>query len=86
MSVRDINATEHTVTARCSRRCEGYRCGQWVKAGEDYVRLVAFPGHDALGYSEGRPWVMRICVACWREYDPERAMPPRRRRRAARCP
>lgn len=71
----DINATEHSVTARADRRCDGYRCGRKVRRGEQYIRLVAFPAHDANGGTT--PWVLRICVECWREYDAERAMPPR---------
>jgi hypothetical protein len=81
MTATDINATEHTITSRKDRRCEGYRCGRAIAGGDDYVRLVAFPGHDANG--SDRPWVMCICVSCWREYDHARPLPARRSRRTA---
>lgn len=71
----DVNATEHTVTARLGFTCHGYRCHEIVRKGEEYVRLVAFPGHDANG--SDRPWVLRICVACYREHDSTTPLPKR---------
>lgn len=76
MSDRDVNATEHTVTARKLHPCGGYRCTSTIRPGENYVRLVAFPGHDANGSTT--PWVLNVCVSCWREHDPAKPMPPRK--------
>lgn len=76
MVSREVNATEHTVTARLAFLCHGFRCHSIVRRGEDYVRLVAFPGHDANGSKQ--PWVLKLCVACWNEHDAERPLPPRR--------
>lgn len=83
MSARDVNLAEHTVTARKMRACEGHRCVRVIQPGEDYVRAVAFPGHDANG--SDRPWVMRVCLGCYFEYDQAKPMPPRRTRRQS-CP
>jgi hypothetical protein len=69
------DAAEHTVVARADRRCDGYRCHRKIKSREEYVRMVAFPNHDANGGTT--PWVLRICIDCWREHDVDRPMPPR---------
>lgn len=77
MSTREwpeINETAHLVRARKTRRCEGYRCPHQIDPGEDYVRTVCFPGHDANGGT--RPWVLHLCITCATEYD--RPLPPRR--------
>ncbi|GAB3471888.1 hypothetical protein [Actinophytocola sediminis] len=68
-------ATAHTVTARKPFTCHGYRCYHRIQPGEQYVRHVAFPGHDCNGGSS--PWVMRICADCHAPAD----MPPPMRRR-----
>lgn len=71
----DPGATARTVTARKAFDCEGYRCPLRIQVGEDYARLVAFPGHDA--NTEGtRPRVLRICQRCYTEHG--KAMPPRK--------
>lgn len=72
----EVHATEHTVTARLGFTCHGYPCTRMVRSGEDYVRLVAFPRHDANGGTT--PWVLKICVACYREHDPDAPLPPRK--------
>ena len=72
----EVNATEHTVTARLAFMCHGFQCGAMVSGGEDYVRLVAFPGHEANGGTQ--PWVLKLCVACYREYDANAPLPPRK--------
>lgn len=52
--------TEHLVTARKDHYCDDYpRCADGIKAGEPYLRCVAFPRHDANGSK--RPWVMKLC-------------------------
>lgn len=61
----EVHASEWTVTARLAFTCHGHRCTRIVASGEDYVRLVAFPGHDANGSKQ--PWVLKICAQCWRE-------------------
>lgn len=71
----EVHATEHTVTARLGFTCHGYRCHNLVSKGEDYVRLVAFPRHDANGGTT--PWVLKLCVACYCEHDPDAPLPPR---------
>lgn len=73
----EVNATEHTVTARLAFVCHGYRCSSVVRKGEEYVRLVAFPRHDANGSTV--PWVMKLCVSCYQEHDADAPLPPRKR-------
>ena len=80
MADTDINITEATITARISRACHGYRCHRAIAPGEQYVRLVAFPNADVNGGTQ--PWVMCLCVYCYREYDVDKPLPPRRHRRA----
>jgi hypothetical protein len=79
VTATDVQATEHTVTARKARQCEGWRCWVRIQPGEDYVRSVAFPGHEANGGD--RPWVMHICKGCHTQYG--REMPPRRTRKSS---
>ena len=76
--VREVNYTEATVRAGKRHRCDDfYGCvTRWIEKGDDHIRMVAFPGHDA--NSSARPWVMRICIPCWRRYDAEKPLPPRR--------
>lgn len=76
----EVNATEATVTARRAFVCHGYRCHNTVSKGEEYVRLVAFPGHDANGGTT--PWVLKLCVPCYREHDTDAPLPARRSRAA----
>lgn len=76
MSGREADYTEHLVRARKVTACHGYRCAALIRVGEDYVRAVAFPGHDANGTE--RPWVMKLCIGCATEFD--RPLPPRRTR------
>jgi hypothetical protein len=72
----EVHATEHTVTAGLAFACQGYRCHHVVRKGEDYIRMVAFPGHDANGGTT--PWVLKLCIGCYREHDPDAPLPPRR--------
>ncbi len=74
MSGREADYTEHLIRARKQHACHGYRCSTLILAGQDYVRAVAFPGHDANG--SARPWVMKLCISCATEFD--RPLPPRR--------
>lgn len=74
MSATDVNQTAHLVRTRKSFRCDGFRCATTVQKGDDYVRAVAFPGHDANGGTQ--PWVMKLCVDCATQYD--RPLPRRR--------
>lgn len=78
---REANATEHTVTARLAFVCHGYRCRAVVTKGEDYVRLVAFPRHEANGGT--CPLVLKLCVRCYREHDADEPLPPRTTNRKA---
>jgi hypothetical protein len=73
----DANETAHLVTARTPFVCHYYRCTTEIGRGEDYVRAVCFPGHDANGSTV--PWVMKLCVGCATYYD--RPLPPRRTKR-----
>lgn len=68
--------TAHTITARADRDCGSYPyCPHDdIKAGQDYVRHVAFPGDDA--NQSSRPLTLELCERCHTEYD--RPMPPRR--------
>jgi hypothetical protein len=69
-------STAWTATARKRWACDtrGVYC-RGIRPGDEYVRAVAFPGHDA---NDGPgPWVMRSCLGC---YAPPQ--PPRRRRPA----
>jgi hypothetical protein len=51
-----------------------------VVPGQQYVRMVAFPGSDVVGGD--RPWVLKICTTCATRYG--RPLPPTRwERRAA---
>ncbi|HEY0889435.1 MAG TPA: hypothetical protein VGE38_07485 [Nocardioides sp.] len=59
--------TARLVTARKRHRCSirdhyPYPCLSAVQPGEQYVRSVAFPGHDAVGGT--RPVVHVVCVNC----------------------
>ncbi len=66
-------STAWTATARRGFICHGYRCGNPILAGEDYVRHVAFPDGDM---NQGpRPVVHKICRECQAPAE----MPPRRR-------
>lgn len=57
---RRAEYVEHLVTARKDHYCDDYpRCTDGIKAGEPYLRCVAFPGHDANGGT--KPWVMNLC-------------------------
>ena len=73
---KEANTAYHTVTARKAHRCEE---GHKIQPGDDYLRGVAFPGHDAVGGDV--PWVLKLCVPCATRYD--REMPPRRTKRQA---
>lgn len=73
----EANATEHTVTAGLAFVCHGYRCHNIVRKGEDYIRMVAFPRHEANGGTV--PWVLKLCIDCYREHDADAPLPPRRR-------
>jgi hypothetical protein len=66
--------TARTLVARRPHECGGYRCSTTIKPGDRYARLVAFPGHEAVGGDQ--PWAMKLCVACATEHG--RPMPPRR--------
>ena len=73
-AVKETNQSAYLVRARKVRRCEGFRCTHQIEPGEDYVRAVCFPGHDA---NDGtRPWVLHICVTCATEFGGP--LPPRR--------
>lgn len=79
----DSSYTAHTVTARKPARCENYIGGGWcprgIAVGDDYIRHVAFPGHDC--NTGTQPWVMRECTSCRTESG--KPMPPRRTRKEA---
>lgn len=70
----DICETAHTVTARRDHRCTGWRCATTICPGEQYVRHVLFPGHDAHGGHA--PAVLPLCQTCATAHG--RPMPPRR--------
>lgn len=71
--------TAHTITARTDRDCGNYpHCpNDDIKAGDDYVRHVSFPGDDA--NQSSRPLTLELCQPCHTEFD--RPMPPRRAER-----
>lgn len=79
MTAHDVQATAHTITARRSRRCDDYPCHVEIQPGEDYVRSVTFPRHEANGGTT--PWVLNICKDSYTQYG--RAMPPRRTKKSA---
>lgn len=63
-----MSTTAKIVTARKSHRCDAARdsswfraCSGWIRPGEQYVRMVCFPGDVNSGHA---PWVMRGCLAC----------------------
>lgn len=75
---RDTSQTAHTVRARKRYRCDQRAfegCRGSIQPGDDYVRCVAFPGHDCNDGSQ--PWVMRVCVGCY--------LPPLPARRSSRA-
>lgn len=77
----DTRAGSRTVRARKARRCGAYVGGGWcttrIEPGDDYVRVVVFPGHEC---NDGpAPLVLVLCVPCATEYG--RPLPPRRGRR-----
>lgn len=50
-------------TARKTRPCGSYPCHNDIKAGDRYLRHVAFPGDE--GHEEGtHPWVINECDEC----------------------
>lgn len=68
-----MSDTSWTATARKSYFCDnrtGDGCNN-IKPGQDYVRFVAFPGHDANPDGPG-PTVLRSCLACYRGTPPIR--------------
>lgn len=68
----ECNSTAWLVRARKRYRCQDSR--EVIEAGTLYVRMVAFPGHDAVGGT--RPWVLKVCLNCATRYG--RALPDRR--------
>ena len=62
--------------ARKRYRCEDYRSTHFIEPGQQHVRAVCFPGDVN---SSDRPWVMRVCVPCWRRYDSSKPLAGRER-------
>lgn len=57
--------------SRKRRICHDYGCHNIIRPGEQYVRAVVFKGDY---YDGPQPWVMHVCVSCWRKYDPDKPL------------
>jgi len=67
-----MSTTAKVVTARKPHQCDAWADSSWARSctgriqpGEQYVRMVCFPGDVN---SSGVPWVMRACPACASSY------------------
>jgi hypothetical protein len=67
-----VSTTAKIVTARKSYNCDAAQDASWfrhcsgrIAAGQQYVRMVCFPGDVN---SSHVPWVMRACPACATSY------------------
>lgn len=71
-TVNDGGMTASLVTARKRRHCRirDRACLGEVKPGDQYVRAVMFPNHDAYGYTHGHPVVSTYCLPCASNYTP----------------
>jgi hypothetical protein len=73
------HSTAWTAVARKPFRCQDHG-DRVVVRGQRYVRMVAFPGHEAVGGD--RPWVLKVCTRCATRYG--RPLPPTRAERRTR--